>query len=407
MHTTVREDAAIGFDAGALDLVGSLVLVHHPTPTLAGVRRVLVRGAALDLGRGCGAFGEGALDDPLVSRAHARVELDPGGSLVVTDLGSANGTWVDGARVGAAPLRDGAVVRLGPFVFVAQRAPMTYPLRRSERCPAIAWRTVQLLEALRARVASGASLRLAGARATAWRPYVDLVAEELRRPVPPLDAGSEAPLVMPALTERVEDIPWLARAALRRALGRVPPMDAGLVARLLLASWPEDVDGLERWAEAVSRRPERHERLVWVGEDLALSGGPRPAPGDAPAPWGQVAEGSPAVVVAGDGAWFRVAGEAPVDLRMRFALSRVLRALVAAHRRAPGVALSLEDVIEAGWPGARLVADSGANRVYVAIATLRRLGLRERIERAEGGYRLAPGASIERADTDLGPAAGR
>ena len=47
-----------------------------------------------------------------VSRRHALVEKTPNG-WVVRDLGSANGTSVDGARVKEAPLVTGAAVRFG------------------------------------------------------------------------------------------------------------------------------------------------------------------------------------------------------------------------------------------------------------------------------------------------------
>jgi FHA domain len=47
-----------------------------------------------------------------VSRRHALVEKTPGG-WVVRDLGSANGTCVDGARITEAPLVSGAAVRFG------------------------------------------------------------------------------------------------------------------------------------------------------------------------------------------------------------------------------------------------------------------------------------------------------
>jgi len=36
------------------------------------------------------------------------------------------------------------------------------------------------------------------------------------------------------------------------------------------------------------------------------------------------------------------------------------------------------------------VAEAGANRVYVALTQLRRMGLRNVLEHREGGYRLAP-----------------
>jgi pSer/pThr/pTyr-binding forkhead associated (FHA) protein len=47
-----------------------------------------------------------------VSRRHALVEKTPNG-WIVRDLGSANGTSVDGARVQEAPLVTGAAVRFG------------------------------------------------------------------------------------------------------------------------------------------------------------------------------------------------------------------------------------------------------------------------------------------------------
>jgi hypothetical protein len=395
MNTTVRDDAAIVYDASNLDLVCALVMVHHPSTERVGVRRVVTRGAPLDLGRACGAFGEGAFDEPLVSRVHARVEEGADGALRVSDLGSANGTWVNGERVAHAVLREGAVLRVGSVLLVAQRAPATYPLRRSARAPAVAWRTVEFVERLRERVRVGAAVRVRGAPRSAWWPYVAHVAESLGRTPDALDVtagdGADA-LTMPALTARVEDIPWLVRDVLARAVGRVPEMDAGFVTRLLRAAWPEDVDGVTRWAEAVAQRPERHGRLTWVGEDLAHTGGPRD---EAPVS-GEVPRASAAVRVARDGAWFQRAGEAPVYLRARYALARVLRALVDAHARAAAAPLALEALIDAGWPGERPVADSGANRVYVAIATLRRLGMREHIERLEGGYRLALGVELAR-----------
>jgi len=61
--------------------------------------------------------GEGAdlrLDSPIVSRRHAR--FTPGAAgLWVEDLGSANGTFVGGARIEEAPLSPGDRVVIGPF----------------------------------------------------------------------------------------------------------------------------------------------------------------------------------------------------------------------------------------------------------------------------------------------------
>src|SRR3954467_12359589 len=59
--------------------------------------------------------GDGSLGgDGEISRVHARVYRDASGQLTVEDLGSTNGTFVNGTRVGAAtPLRPGDQLRVG------------------------------------------------------------------------------------------------------------------------------------------------------------------------------------------------------------------------------------------------------------------------------------------------------
>jgi len=52
------------------------------------------------------------ISDPSVSRAHAIVEID-GDEAVVRDLGSTNGTFVNGRRVRAQALHDGDELRFG------------------------------------------------------------------------------------------------------------------------------------------------------------------------------------------------------------------------------------------------------------------------------------------------------
>jgi hypothetical protein len=51
--------------------------------------------------------------------------------------------------------------------------------------------------------------------------------------------------------------------------------------------------------------------------------------------------------------------------------------------------MRVEDLLAAGWPGERVRYDAGANRVYVALAELRKLGLRDWLMNDGAGYRLA------------------
>lgn len=67
------------------------------------------------------------LNDMTVSRRHARMDLSNVGLGLATieDLGSLNGTWVDGAIVSKASLRDGSTIQIGTFrmVFHANSRP--------------------------------------------------------------------------------------------------------------------------------------------------------------------------------------------------------------------------------------------------------------------------------------------
>ena len=73
-------------------------------------RTVPVRGDDLVIGR------SGAdldVDDRGVSRRHARISRGTDGAWTLVDLGSTNGTFLNGARVRAARLEDGDEIRVG------------------------------------------------------------------------------------------------------------------------------------------------------------------------------------------------------------------------------------------------------------------------------------------------------
>lgn len=107
------------------------------------------------------------------------------------------------------------------------------------------------------------------------------------------------------------------------------------------------------------------------------------------------APSSDALALTPDAAWFRPPGERWQDLRRHRVLRRILLALVEHRRLAPGRGLGLDDVQRAVWPGERIRADAAANRIYVAIAKLRRRGLEELLLRTAEGYCLNPDVSVQ------------
>ncbi|MGM9387223.1 FHA domain-containing protein, partial [Streptomyces antibioticus] len=80
-------------------------------PDAGGVH--LLHGGQIRVGRSADA--DVPLDDPDVSRLHCAVTLGPDGRVTVTDLGSTNGTTVDGTPVKTRPVRlaPGALLRIG------------------------------------------------------------------------------------------------------------------------------------------------------------------------------------------------------------------------------------------------------------------------------------------------------
>lgn len=111
-----------------------------------------------------------------------------------------------------------------------------------------------------------------------------------------------------------------------------------------------------------------------------------------------------AIVVAADGRWFQLDAQT-VDLRRRGALRRILAALVQ-HHAEQGPSLDVTALQHIGWPGERMSPESGRNRVYTAISTLRSKGMDCVLERLDEGYRLSPTALIRRVDAHSMPPMG-
>ena len=105
-------------DTGAQDppVVGrpGQLVTHALVVDGPGTKHVLEQGSNV-LGRGTEA--DIRLPDTGVSRKHADVQLH-GSTVAVQDLGSTNGTLVNGRRVGSQELADGDVIRIGHSVLV-------------------------------------------------------------------------------------------------------------------------------------------------------------------------------------------------------------------------------------------------------------------------------------------------
>ena len=99
--------------------------------------------------------------------------------------------------------------------------------------------------------------------------------------------------------------------------------------------------------------------------------------------------------VAPEGASFVLGNGESVDLGKRKTMRLILLRLVSQRLSASGAALSVDDILDAGWPGERVLADAAANRVYVTIATLGKLGLRDALASRDGGYLIDEDVVVE------------
>ncbi len=104
---------------------------------------------------------------------------------------------------------------------------------------------------------------------------------------------------------------------------------------------------------------------------------------------------APTLIVRSDGSAFRVPGaDRDVDLSRRAPLRRILVALAGRRRNAPGDAVGLDEIVLVGWPGERMGHAAGVNRTHVALAELRKLGLRDILVTLPNGYALTTACDV-------------
>jgi hypothetical protein len=106
------------------------------------------------------------------------------------------------------------------------------------------------------------------------------------------------------------------------------------------------------------------------------------------------------LLVGAEGRWFQAPGAGRVNLGRRGALRRVLVRLVEQQAASPGVGISVDEVVAAGWPNDRMQYESGAARAYVTVQRLRSLGLKEILITRDDGYLLDPDVHVEHRDED-------
>jgi hypothetical protein len=110
------------------------------------------------------------------------------------------------------------------------------------------------------------------------------------------------------------------------------------------------------------------------------------------------------LVIAAGAEWFKLPGRPTVLLETRIPLRRLLLALGEQRLRNPNAVMPVTTAFEAGWPGERATATAAAMRVYTAVHTLRRMGLRGMLVRRRRGYVLDIDCEIATMNSQFPPA---
>jgi hypothetical protein len=96
------------------------------------------------------------------------------------------------------------------------------------------------------------------------------------------------------------------------------------------------------------------------------------------------------LIIGAGGRWFQPVGGSRVNLGRRGPLRRVLLSLARQRLQHPGIGLDVQSLIEAGWPGEKILYRAGLSRAYTTIQRLRALGLQDVLLTSDEGYLLQP-----------------
>lgn len=213
------------------------------------------------------------------------------------------------------------------------------------------------------------------------------VLERARERLAPVGAARYDALVSSALAlacERLGDRPAADRERARAAeaaakVSNEPALDLSVSLR---GQAVEVLRGAEPALEAARAAVERHGTDDTRASLRALER----------AAAGQRAASTPALVVWSDGRAFQPPESSePVALPDGSPLRGLLQRLARGRVESPAEWVPIDELLEAGWPGERMGAVAALNRLYVALSTLRKKGLRPYLEKGPGGYALTPG----------------
>jgi predicted ATPase/Tfp pilus assembly protein PilF len=88
--------------------------------------------------------------------------------------------------------------------------------------------------------------------------------------------------------------------------------------------------------------------------------------------------------------WFETPHTGRVNLQKRKSLRLIVKRLLEERDKTPGEAVSLDTLFSSGWPNERVHPEAGRSRLYMALCTLRNMGLRDVLVRQDSGYLLDP-----------------
>lgn len=159
----------------------------------------------------------------------------------------------------------------------------------------------------------------------------------------------------------------------------------------LMGTSPMSGDELESTRRSVARALEFTHRLA--RERAALDGGIDALEADSEVGRRRETDRRPRLEVGRAGYWFRVDSGKVVALHRRRPLRALLMAL--AERSDPSLPLGYDALVAAGWPNERVLRHAGIVRLRTAIATLRRMGLRDTLITTGDGYALMADVALE------------